>query len=214
MGNPLAGVDSDVWLSASPSLNTTNESCTDSGDHINYIASVHFFWDDNQPLVVQNSPNGSSSWVTVTDYVFRYATGQIIFNTARVPATNNFTRISTGYYFNVTQLDASSKWGLSIKGNVVNTTPFQATGAWAQYTPTIKGATGTIDTFRNDPRVWNELIATNNQVILQLFVSKTNNWRWQFAANITQVDQSADAQGIQAQKIGFSTKKEVILLTT
>src|SRR6478609_10535298 len=102
MAGPLAGVGGDVWVAATPSISTANETCNDSGDHITYLASIHKSWDFQQPIVVQNSPNGSTGWVTVTDYVFQYAGGVIIFNTARVVSTNNFTRISSGYYFNMT----------------------------------------------------------------------------------------------------------------
>lgn len=214
MAGPYAGYDSDVWVSASPSLNTTNESCTDLGAHLIYNAFVHPFWDKTQPLVVQNSPDGSTGWTTVTDYVFHYAIGQVVFNTARTPGVNNFTRISTGYFFNVTQLDASSKWALSLKGGVAKTTPFQAAGGWEQNTPTIKSGSGTVDTFRNDARLFTEMVSANQLIMCQLFVSKTNNYRWQFAARVTGVDPSSDAQNLQLQKLTFICDNDVVLLTS
>ncbi len=210
----VAGVNADVWLSAQPSISTSDEACTDSGDHITYSANTHIFWDDNQTMTVQNSPDGSTSWVTVTDYTFLWAVGQIVFNTARVVSTNNHVRIHAGSYFNVTQLTASSKWSLSLKGKSTNTTSFQSAGGWETYTPTTRGATGTIDTWRNDGRLFAELAATEEQVMLQLYVDKTNNLRWQFAARITAVEPSSDAQGMQSQKVTFEAKKDIYYLTT
>lgn len=212
MGNPLVGYDSDVWVSASPSLVATNETCTDSGDHINYTASIHMFWDKTQTFIVQGSPNGTTGWAAMTDYTFVWAAGKLVFATARTPGINNYVRISTGSYFNVTQLDASTKWALSIKGGTAKTTPFQVAGGWEQETALIKSATGTIDTFRNENRVFLELISTNQLVIFQLFISKTNNWRWQFAGRITGIDPAADAQNMQSQKITFDSENDVILL--
>jgi hypothetical protein len=171
----LAGINADVWLAATPSLNTTNESATDSGDHITYTMSVHRAWDWQQPLTVQNSPNGTTGWVTVTDYTFQYASGVIVFNTARVVGTNNFVRVSTGYYFNLTQLDGATGWSFTPKANTKDTTQFQATGGWGAKNTTTKEATGKIDTLRTDGRVFVEL---GNVVALQLFTDKTNNMRW------------------------------------
>src|SRR5581483_5591554 len=109
---PIAGVvGGDIWMTANPSVALSSpESCTDSGDHTTYQAATHSFWDWNSTFTVQNSPNGSTGWVTVTDYTFQWATGKLIFNTARVVSTNNFTRISAGSYFTSTQLDASYVW--------------------------------------------------------------------------------------------------------
>lgn len=211
MAYPLAGVSSDVWVTANPSINTTNESCTDAGDHINYTASVHPFWDIGATLTVQCSPNGTSGWATVTDYLFQYPIGKIIFNTARVPGTNNFVRISTGNYFTATQYDSTHKWSLSLKGNVAKTTPFQAPGQWEQYTPTTRGGTGKIDTYRNDDRLFKEI---GNLLVMQLFVDKTNNVRWQFYARMTDVSPSADASNVQMQSLSFDVERDAFFLTS
>src|SRR5258706_3854008 len=151
MGSPLKGIDSDVWLAANPSLAAVNEAVnnTDSGAWVQYKAAVHWAWDKRQALVVQCSPNGSTGWATVTDYVFQYAGGVIVFNTARVAATNNFVRISSGYYFNLTQLDDASKWSLALKAATGDTTAFQATGGWARKTGSGQTGSGKVESIRN-----------------------------------------------------------------
>ncbi len=197
----LAGVNADVWMAATPSINTTNESATDSGDHITYTMSVHRAWDWQQPLTVQNSPNGSTGWVTVTDYTFQYASGVIVFNTARVVSTNNFVRVSSGYYFNLTQLDNSTMWSLTLKANTKDTTAFQATGGWGTKAATTKEGSGKIESIRGiDGRIFAEI---GNVVAIQLFVDKTNNVRWDVIGIVTGVDPKADAKDIESQSMSF-----------
>jgi hypothetical protein len=203
MGNPLEGVDCDVALSASPSIATTNEAMNDSGDHITYLASIHTHWDQTQPFTVQTSPNGSSGWTTVTDYVMQWAIGKVVFNTARVPGTNAFVRISAGSYFNVTQVDETRGWSLSLKANTTNTTVFQSPGAWARNTATTKSGSGKLDTFRTDDRIFKEI---GNLAVMQLWIDKSANIRWEFYAWITGVDPKADATDMVEQAVGFDVE--------
>lgn len=198
----LAGVNADVWMAATPSLVATNESATDSGDHITYTMSVHRAWDWQQPLTVQNSPNGTTGWVTVTDYTFQYASGVIVFNTARVVGTNNFVRVSSGYYFNVTQLDGAHTWSLTLKANTKDTTQFQSPGNWGTKTATTKEGSGKVDTIRSDGRIFAEI---GNVVALQLFTDKTNNIRWDAIGIITGIDPKSDAKDIEDQSMSFDT---------
>ena len=279
----LAGINSDVWVSVQPSVAlSAPESCTDSGDHIHYTASVHFAWDKRQTFTVQNSPTAApvttqntaaitvgsvivtpvtgtlmsnivvgsrlsiaagggtaetvsvtaitgttftatfaythtantaitTVWTTVTDYTVQWAYGGITFNTARVVGTNNFTQISAGNYFSVTQLDGSHKWSLALKGELVKTTPFQATGSWEVNTNTIKSWTGTVDAWRTDDRLIQEITA-GNLVVVQLFINKTSNQRWQGYATVTAVDAASDATGIITQKISFATVNDLFYL--
>src|SRR6266702_3000982 len=192
MGVPLAGVGADVWMAATPSINTTNETATDSGDHITYTASIHKSWDWQQPIVVQNSPNGSTGWVTVTDYTFQYAGGVIVFNTARVVSTNN--------YFNLTQLDDATDWSFTIKANTKDTTSFQATGNYARKLATTKEGSGKIDTVRSDGRIFLEL---GNVVGMQLYVDKTNNVRWDCLGIVYGIEPKADSKDVLSQSMSF-----------
>lgn len=211
MAYPLAGVASDIWTTATPSVTATNESCTDSGDHITYTAATHIFWDWTQTFTVQNSANGTTGWATVTDYTVQWATGKIVFNTARVVSTNNFTRIATGNYFTATQLDGSHQWTLAQKALVKNTTCFQATGGWAANTVTLKSATAKVSTYRNDNRIGLEL---GNLLGVQLFVDKTNNVRWQFFAIAAQANPQSDANDVEKQIFDFISVRDIYFLTS
>lgn len=211
MAGPLAGVGADAWMAATPSINTTNESATDSGDHITYLASVHKSWDWQQPIIVQNSADGATGWATVTDYTFQYAGGVIVFNTARTPGTNAFTRISSGNYFNLTQVDLASTWSFSPKANTKDTTSFQSPGAWGTKTATVKEGTGKIDTFRTDGRIVAEI---GNIVGLQLFVDKTNNVRWDILGVISGLEAKSDAKDVETQSMSFDATGGFYLRST
>jgi hypothetical protein len=202
MGNPLVGVLGDVWMAANPSIAATNETATniDAGAWIQYQASVHIMWDPRVPVVVQCSPNGSSSWATVTDYQFQPAGGVIIFNTARVAATNNFVRISSGNYFNLTQLDDAHTWSLALKAAVADTTSFQATGNWQRNLATTKGGSGKIETYRSDGRIFLEI---GSIVALQLYADKANNKRWDVIGTVTGLDPKNDIKGVSEQAMSF-----------
>jgi hypothetical protein len=136
----------------------------------------------------------------VTDYTFQYASGVIVFNTARVVGTNNFVRVSTGYYFNLTQLDGATGWSFTPKANTKDTTQFQATGGWGAKNTTTKEATGKIDTLRTDGRVFVEL---GNVVALQLYMDKPNNMRFDALAIVTGAETKADAKDIETKQMNF-----------
>lgn len=207
-----AVVGGDVWTTGTPSVALGSpESCTDSGDHTTYQASSHIAWDWTQTLTVQNSPNGSSSWVTVTDYVFQWATGKIVFNTPRVVGTNNFTRISAGNYYTATQLDATYEYQVTVEAKIKDTTVFQAPGGWQQNGVITLDAKGKITTYRNDNRIFSVL---GKLVLVQLFLNKASNVRWQFFCIIESPKDSVKATDIEKQDITFSSVRDVYFLTS
>jgi hypothetical protein len=205
---PIAAViGGDVYATGSPSIPLVSaESCTDSGDHTTYQAASHEFWDWTQVLTVQNSPNGSTSWVTVTDYTFQYATGKIIFNTARTVGVNNFVQISVGNYFTATQYGNSYMWMNTVECKVEDTTTFQSPGGWQLNTPLIKSAKAEIDTYQVDNRMFAEL---GNMVGLKLYIDKLNNIRWQFFATPLAPKTTAQVAKVETQKITFVSVHDV-----
>lgn len=210
---PIAAVvGGDIYTTGSPSVPLSSaESCTDSGDHTTYQASVHEFWDWTQTLTVQNSPNGSTSWTTVTDFVFQWATGKVVFNTPRVVGTNNFVQISASNYFTATQYDGSYMWSNTVECKVHPTTQFQAPGAWEQNTATTRSAKSEIETYRNDNRMFAEL---GNMVGLKLYIDKPNNIRWQFFATPLAPITTAKVTAIETQKITFASLHDVYFATS
>lgn len=209
MTYPLAAVvGGDVWATGDAVALASPESCTDSGDHTTYQAATHMFWDWTATFTVQNSPDGSTSWTTVTDYTFQWATGKLIFNTVR---TNTFTRISAGSYFTSTQLDATYSYQVTVKIALKDTTSFQASGGWQQNTSTIKMASVKIQTYRNDNRLFSEL---GKYIGLQLYLDKPNNIRWQFFATPTDLPTDAQTTGIETMTATFISMKDVYFLTS
>lgn len=219
----LGGINGDVWTSISPSTALGSpEACTDSGDHTHYFSNVHQAWDPSMTLTVQNSPNGSSGWVTVTDYTFYWPVGEIVFNTARSVGTNNFTRISVGSYFTLSALSGAHSWKMQIKQATKDVTPFQASGGWAQYLATIKSMTFTVDLFNYDARILNEMITsglsqinTSGGIILcQLWFNEAGGARWQFYAFPTQIQDTIMSDDVDKQAVNFTATGPVYLITS
>lgn len=207
----IAGINGDVWTSTSPPTALGSpETANDSGDHIHYFTATHQAWDPTQTLTVQNSPNGSTGWVTVTDYVFYWPVGEIVFNSARTPGTNNFTRVSTGSYFTLTTLDGAHVWKMSAKGVTKDVTPFQASGSWAVNLATTKSMTFSVDCFRQDARILQEMVtgvgSTNISggiILCQLWWDETNGKRWQFYALPTGITETIVAMDVDKQSVNF-----------
>lgn len=205
----VAGVDGDVELSTSPSTALGSpESCTDLGDHIHYVMSVHQALDPTQPLTVQDGDG--TTWSTVNDYTVYWPLGMIIFNTARTVGTNDHVRTSTGHYFALTSLSGAHAWKASAKADVKDCTPFQADGGWATYTATDKSMTFSVDCFSQDARILNEMKkgtgATNISggiVLCKLYWDKTNGKRFQFYALPTGVNTQVMASDLDKQTVNF-----------
>lgn len=219
----IAGINGDVWTSTSPPTALGSpESATDTGDHIHYFTNTHQAWDPTQTLTVQNSPNGSSSWVTVTDYTFYWPVGEIVFNTARSPGTNNFTRISAGSYFSLSALDGAHAWKMSMKGQTKDVTPFQASGNWAVNLATIKNMTFSVDCYRYDARILNEMITSGVSqinvsggiILCQLWFNESGGQRWQFYAFPTGITNTVAANDVDKQAVNFQSTGPVYFITS
>ncbi|MGA8765249.1 MAG: hypothetical protein WB562_20445 [Candidatus Sulfotelmatobacter sp.] len=218
-----AGVNGDVWLSTSPPTALGSpESCTDTGDHIHYFSNVHQAWDPTQTLTVQNSPNGSTGWATVTDYVFYWPVGEIVFNSARVPGTNNFVRINAGSYFTLSALSGAHAWKGQFKGAVKDVTPFQASGSWTQNLATLKSLTFSVDCFNQDARILNEMISSGMSqinisggiILCQLWWNEAGGARYQFYALPTQVQQTVATNDVDKQSVTFAATGPVYQVTS
>lgn len=218
-----AGVSGDVWLSTSPPTALGSpETANDSGDHIHYFTNTHQAWDPTQTLTVQNSPNGSTGWATVTDYTFLWPVGEVVFNTARTPGTNNFTRVSAGSYFTLSALSGAHAWKASGKANTKDCTPFQAPGNFATYTTTYKNMTFTVDMFSQDARILNEMISSGvgqinvsgGIILCQLWWDETNGKRWQFYGLPTGLTTTVAVNDIDKQQVQMSATGAVYLITS
>jgi hypothetical protein len=209
MMGSVAGVNGDVELSTSPSTALGSaETCTDTGDHIHYVASVHQAFDPTQSLTVQDGDG--TTWNTVTDYHVYWPLGMIIFNTARTVGVNDHVHISVGHYFTFSQLSGAHAWKASAKADTKDCTPFQAPQNFATYTATDKSMTFSVDCFSQDARVLNEMIkgtgATNISggiVLCKLYWDKTNGRRFQFYALPTGVNTQVMASDLNKQSVNF-----------
>lgn len=220
----IAGINGDVWTSISPPTALGSpETFNDSGDHIHYFAATHQYWDPTQVFTVQNSPNGSSGWATVTDYTVWWPVGEIVFNTARTPGTNNFTRVSAGSYPTLSALSGAHAWKASGKGMTKDVTPFQASGSWAVNLATIKQWTFSVDMFNQDARILNEMITTGGGTVInisggiilcQLWWDETNGKRFEFYALPTGITETVVSNDVDKQSVNFQATGPVYLVTS
>lgn len=216
-----------IWTEMSVAMNPVPEGLTDSGDHIHYFTNVHQAWDQTANFVVQYSPNGTTGWTTDTsgDYTFYWPVGELVFATARTPGTNNFIRILDGHYFSLSALDGAHMWKMQIKQAVKDVTPFQASGNWTQNLSTIKSLTFSVDCFRQDARILNEMITTTgvNQtqinfsggiIVCQLWFYETGGDRWQFYAYPTGISETIAATDVDKQSVNFSATGPVYYVSS
>lgn len=207
-------------MSTSPSTALGSpESATDSGDHIHYFMNTHQAWDWAQTLTVQCSPNGSTGWATVTDYQFYWPVGEIVFNSARVPGTNNFVQVTAGNYFTLTALSGAHMWKMSAKATTKDTTPFQSSGNWQQNTTTIKSMTFSVDCFSQDARMLNEMGTGGTNIsggiiVCQLWWDEGNGKRWQFYGLPTGLDTTIASNEIDKQTVKMQADGAVYLITS
>lgn len=207
VGTPTAGINGDVYVAALPSLAQTNDTMLNpSGDLTTFVANASVFWDKTQMLTVQTSPD-NSTWTTQSNYTVKWPIGTVVFATA--VASGTYVRASY-YYFNMSQVDGANKWTLTLKGNIVNTTPFQANGAWEIQTPTTQSGAGQIDAWRTDSLLESEFGSLS---LLQLWINEASGYHWQLYARITGVDPAVDAARVNTQTIRFTLEGVPYLLT-
>lgn len=211
----FAGYDADVWVAATPSISVVVPfTLTDTGDHQTYTSGLAL--DDSVALTVQNAASGAGPWTTVTDYTVQWPAGIIFFNTPRVPGTNASARINAGNRYTITSLDGAHTWSLTFKGNTVKTTAFQPTGQWETETATIRGGTGQVTAWRTDDRLLtgNGTDGIGTRTVMQLWVSRSQNVRWTFYAQITGVDPKNDVASVDEQTMAFSVTGPAYFLTS
>src|SRR4051812_24967950 len=95
----LAGYKASITITSSPSVATTNEAMTDSGDHTTYSITntAKKYWDRSVTLTIQKSTNGGTTWNTVTNYTVQYVGGSV--TSASANGGTDLIRASAVSYF-------------------------------------------------------------------------------------------------------------------
>ncbi|BCL83173.1 hypothetical protein ccbrp13_56380 [Ktedonobacteria bacterium brp13] len=161
--SPIAGHNTQIYLTSGTSIALTNEAMSDSGDHLtfNVTNAAHQCWDSNAAFVVQTSPDGVT-WTTVTTgFTINYPIGRVVFATAVSGATPS-CRISSGKYF---------VFSFMAYANVVD--------------PSLSATTYDVTSFTNPPSGWKTFIAGVNSATIKL----TKFWiDGVFLAHLTSAD--------------------------
>lgn len=97
------------------------------------------------------------------------------------------------------------KWAVTIKGGVVKTTPFGASGAWEVNTPTIKSWAATMDGFTDPTAAGAQLTLMNgiSTVVTVIFaIDGVHNWSGN--AIITGIDPAAASETMNTIKFSVT----------
>ncbi len=112
MGTAIAGYEGSLLVTSPPSVNVVNDVLTNpSTDKKTWVegTSTHRYWDRNQPVTVQTSPDGVT-WTTVTTgFTVQHVGGIVTFTVAVAGATPG-VRLSTVNYFPYALLANITQW--------------------------------------------------------------------------------------------------------
>lgn len=165
MGLPTAAWTTKVYLTAASSADT-NEACSFvSGSGTTKIYQVTStakrVWDPSVAIVVQDG----GVTVSATLYSFNYLFGVITFNGHAV--TGAIT-VASGNYVPIVEAVLASKWKLSIKSTLVDTSNFDGGGAVTR-TATLVSAEGSFETYD----VGNTILDGGSETLQSLSLNQT-----------------------------------------
>ena len=113
--------------------------------------------------------------------------------------------IGGSFQYGAVTVASLGKWSISMKGGLIKTTPFQASGSWEVNTGTIKSWTATaegwldpVDTF-GQTALANALAST---VAVTFNVDAAHKWTGN--AILTGIDDMADSMGVNTRKFSFT----------
>lgn len=113
--------------------------------------------------------------------------------------------IGGSFQYGAVTLASLGKWSISMKGGLVKTTPFGASGSWEVNTGTIKSWTATAEG-------WLDPADTTGQTALVNLLSSTvavtfnvdASHKWTGNAILTGVDDASDSMGVNTRKFSFT----------
>ena len=123
----------------------------------------------------------------------------------RVDAMAIESGIGGSFKYGTVVVASLGKWSISMKGGLVKTTPFGASGSWEVNTGTIKSWTATAEGWLDPADTLGQTALANvisSTVAVTFYVDATHNWSGN--AILTGVDDMADSQGVNTRKFSFT----------
>lgn len=162
-GNAIAAYNSQVYLTAQPSIALTNELCTDVGAlHTTYTITntAKKRLDPKVPIVVSTSPDGSTWTVATTGFTLSRVNARVIFAVAN--AANIQVRFTSASYFVEALLAEAANFDNGLKMAKIDTTVFNSAGVESSipgiFSGTIKTKTFWINQTRSLSMIARDLL--------------------------------------------------------
>jgi hypothetical protein len=165
------GYNSQFLVASQPSVAFTNEAMT-SSDLTTYTITnaAKRYLDKNTPVVVQNSPDGTTWTTRTTGFTLYRCNARVVWNVAQASGTQ--TRLASGNYFPYAVLGEAASCEFQGKMETVEVTTFNSTGV-KSFIPTLLTGTMKTKTFWLNNTRAASLLARD--FIVVSFVTATNN---------------------------------------
>jgi len=205
----ISGSSAQILAASGTSTSLTDETLTDSGDHIHYTiaTSSKRYWDDSVVPVIQESTDSGATWHTAAEaYTIQYPGGTVVFGSAN-PSANLF-RAHSGKYFTITTIGGAHEWDLTINADLYDATDFASAG-WKTYIAGLKGGSGTIARYFIDAYFINLLLTGSVRGILALYVSTVSGARYEGYAYLNQLGQKTPVNGLVEDSMSFTIDRSL-----
>lgn len=200
----LSAYNSQVFLTAQPSVALTNEAMTDSGDHKTYTitAQAKRFLDKSVATVVQTSPD-STTWTTITTgYTLFRCNARLVFAVAN--SAGVVARLASGAYFAVALLAEAANCEIAPKVETAETTTFSTLGV-KTFIPTLLTGIMKTNTFWVSPARSQSLVARD--LLACSFVASSGN-HYDGYAYASDCNIKADPKAALTQDLSFQLTDE------
>lgn len=156
-------------------------------------------WDPDEPVVVERSTDGGTTWSTVSSgYTVQYLGGKVTFGSAQAVGTQ--VR-ATAYYFTSTAVGQAYEWSVSLALDTVDVSTFG--DSYKAYIPVMRSATASISDWWLDETYLTDLGA---KVVLSL---DTGAGRYEGYAWLAGNSVTAAVDNAVAETLDFSFDGEV-----
>jgi hypothetical protein len=206
---PIAGHNTQIYITSGASLSMANEAMSDSGDHMtfNVVNAAHQCWDNTAPIAVQTSPDGST-WTTVSSgFTVAYPIGRVVF-AAPVSGATPSVRIS-GNYLAFSFMGYASTVNPNLTATTLDVTSFtNPPSGWKQFIASLNSATIKLTKFWIDGTFLAHLTSAD-LLIIQVYPGQNSNQRYQGYGILTADDIKSAANAANTEDLTFTVNGQL-----
>jgi hypothetical protein len=199
----ISGVVGAIYKASGTSAAFSQKPLTNTGDHKTYYVTDRnvAYWDQTAVLTLEKSVNGGTNWTAVTSgFEIQHAGGYIVFAVSQTATPifrvtgKNFTPVAVGGGYN---------WSVDIEADTLEANTFLNNG-WKSFIPSVKGFTGSFDTYWQDGNVsLADLNNVNMIVVLYTDVTAGIKNRYEGYASFTKFGMNTPNDNLVTQSIEF-----------